>query len=149
MREQIQNKESTIELKRCDVRELSTCFENASIDAIVTEPYLGPLQTSRPLHKEIQKIVGELSSLYLGAFREFKKVLKPNDGRVVMVWPAFHTFFLPILDQVERLGFRVVEPLLPELSSLNLPELTSRGSIIYSRPDQHVLREIFVFQLWH
>jgi len=116
---------------KADVRKLSSVWPAGSIDAIVTEPYLGP---QRPGVKvSPREIVQELSDLYLGAFKEFAKVLNDR-ARLIMIWPVYQAQALEILPEVERLGFKMIK-----LAG------SDRGSLIYSRPQQRVLREIFVF----
>jgi tRNA G10 N-methylase Trm11 len=121
--------------------EISKKITANSVDAIVTEPYLGP-QRGNP---DPVKTKIELEKLYSSALNEFKKVLKP-DGRVVMIFPVrtegprpdFH-FINPNLD-----GWQVINPL-PE----NLQQIlntTRRGTIVYGRPGQKVRREIIVLK---
>ncbi len=129
-------------IKSCDARKLSRCFSPCSIDAIVTEPYLGPPLRGNESEQQIKNIVNELSRLYLEVFKEFKKVLKPS-GKIVMVWPVFGgdgclPLFPLISEETKKLGFKT-EPLLPpDFSHL----LTPRGTLIYSRPGQKVGREM-------
>lgn len=136
------------QLTECDARRLSQKFSPHSIDAIITEPYLGPPLRGKETPEKIQKIIKELSSLYLAAFREFKKIIKPS-GRVVILFPVFHTekqnFFLPILDEIKKIGFNVADPLPKDFKKYNFIKITPRNSILYFRPDQLVWREIFIF----
>jgi len=132
---------------RCDARELSREIPKNSIDAIITEPYLGP---SKVTISNLSLIIDRLSGLYLDTLREFKKVLKP-DGRIVIVFPVFkirnQKYFLPILQEIKKIGWRI-QPILPEeLKKYPFIQITPRQSIIYSRPDQIVLREILIFRL--
>lgn len=135
-------------LLESDVRQLSTKIPPHSIDAIVTEPYLGPPLKGNESPEKIQQISKELSGLYLDAFHEFKKIIKP-DGRIVMLFPVFHTadkdYFLPIIDEIKKIGFTVADPLPKELKKYKFLEITPRNSILYFRPDQLVFREILIF----
>lgn len=137
-----------------DVRKISNFIPKNSINAVITEPYLGPIINQPETANKLKKTLAELSSLYLNAFAEFKKILK-KDAVIVMIWPAFiknlsvknesdqnHFQCLNILDQVEKMGFKNI---LPE-SAANLAKLTNRGSIIYFRPGQKVAREIFKYK---
>jgi len=117
-----------------DVKKISQKIEPFSIDLIVTEPYLGPLKI-RDWQLEVKKI----SELYSLSFKEFKKILKPN-GRICIIFPAFldsnrNLHFLPILEKLRKMDWRI-KP---------FTNGTKRGSIVYSRPDQFVYREIFIF----
>jgi tRNA G10 N-methylase Trm11 len=134
-----------------DVKDLFGIIEKDSIDAIVTEPYLGPPLKPSAGPEEIKKIIYELGKLYLDAFRVFKNLLKPN-SRLVIIFPIFRPggkeqlFYLPILEEIKNLGFKTVSPIPKELENHPVIKVTERNSIIYSRPDQRVLREIFIWE---
>jgi tRNA G10 N-methylase Trm11 len=115
--------------------ELSKFIPPQSVDAIVTEPYLGPQRGS----VDIGKVKRELEKLYSDALREFGKVLK-SDGRVVMVWPMFliaHNSKIITLD-FNLSDFTIVKP------EIKIPGITERGTYIYGREGQKVWREIVV-----
>jgi tRNA G10 N-methylase Trm11 len=67
------------------VEQLSKFIKAESLDAVITEPYLGP-QRGRIAFATVIK---DLEELYSAAIVEFRKVLKPQ-GRVVMIWPLFY-----------------------------------------------------------
>lgn len=119
------------EIKLADVRKLSAAWPKASVDAVVTEPYLGPPRHGKESRPQLRKVIGELSDLYLAAFDQFAQVLKPG-GRVVIAMPEFvfgrETMPLPIANDIKRLGFT-----------------PTAGPLEYSRPDQHVRRQITVW----
>ncbi|RJR31206.1 hypothetical protein C4569_03185 [Candidatus Parcubacteria bacterium] len=121
-------------LYQVDACHLSSKISNQSVDAIITEPYLGPaLKGNEPEHR-IKVIVRELEKLYMDAFLEFKKILKPK-AKVVIVFPQIKAtgkiFELDILPQLRQSGFRLI----------------SEQDLIYSRQDQKVWRQILVFKL--
>jgi trans-2-enoyl-CoA reductase len=64
------------------LNELSDFYQKNSIDAIVTEPYLGSSKIKYFDENKIKKELGFLEELYFQAFKEFKKILKP-DGVIV------------------------------------------------------------------
>jgi len=141
-----------IELKKCDVRNLSKTIIPQKIDAIITEPYLGSPQSKYFNPHQIKNEMRKIESLYLDAFTEFRKVLN-KDGVVVIIFPVFRFrnefFYLEILDKIKQLGFkrkRFLPPTIAE-NATNLLQLkiTKRGSIVYYRPGQTVSREIFIF----
>jgi tRNA G10 N-methylase Trm11 len=142
-------KPDTYNLIESDVRKISEKFSPQSVDAIITEPYLGPPLHGNESPERIQQIIKELSDLYFAAFREFKKILKP-DGKIVILFPVFHTekqdFFLPIIDEIKKIGFIAADPLSQDLKKYSFLKITGRSSIIYSRPDQKVFREILIFK---
>jgi len=129
-----------------DVRKLSKKIKNQSISLIATEPYLGPLDVreKKPLH-----LIKELSSLYVLAFKEFKTLVKPQK-KVVIIFPVLNTqekqYFLPILDLLKNMGWQKESLINPLLLDNNVVKINKRSSIIYSRPGQKTLREIFVFR---
>lgn len=131
-------KEPAVQLLVSPVEKLSTKLPPRSVDAIITEPYLGP---TRNQAWHVESGIKELTELYLAAFREFAKILKPG-GRVVFIFPAFRTgtqllkTSAQILPHLKKLGFNPTSLLLQN----------STLSITYSRPDQKVLREIFIFE---
>jgi len=141
-----------INLKKCDVRNLSKTIFSQKIDAIITEPYLGSPQLKYFNPRQIKNETRKIESLYLDAFREFKKILS-KEGVVVIVFPVFRFrnkfFYLEILDEIKRLGFkrkRFLSPTIAESTAKLLQlKITKRGSIVYYRPGQTVSREIFIF----
>ena len=114
------------------------------MDAIVTEPYLGPPLTGQETGEHIRKNISELTDLYLAAFQEFKRILKPA-GAVVFLIPRFFvkgkwlTISDAILPKIKKLGF-TPEPLLPK-------KIHSEPFLTYRRPGQRVGREIWKFKL--
>jgi tRNA G10 N-methylase Trm11 len=131
------------------VQTVSQLWPDQPFDAVVTEPYLGPARELQRSMSDVRRteIITEISKLYLQAFQQFAKVIRPQ-GRVVMVWPMYQHGgryeLLPIMTDVAKLGFR---PLLPEVRYSRLAsELTERGTLWYHRQDQAVAREIVVWE---
>ena len=143
-----------VKIFQSDISEVSKKIKPRSIETIVTEPYLGPLRFKI---SDFRFMIKRLSQLYILAFKEFKKILK-SDKRVVIIFPVFSAQggsasggkkglqFLPILEQIIEMGWQIKSPI-PQFLLKN-PEIrvTNRNSIIYSRPDQRILREIFIFK---
>lgn len=121
------------EVFKLDVKDLSSKFKANSIDAIITEPFLGPAMRGNETKAQIDNIIKDLEKLYLSAFGQFAKVLVKG-GKIVMVFPAFKMKNfqkeLNILPQIEKLGF----------VKLNKAEL------VYFREKQFVRREIMIFE---
>lgn len=143
-----QSKNLNVKIFQADVKEASKKLLAKSIDAIITEPYLGPIRLKN-LELGISNLISELSNLYLKAFEEFKKILK-KDGRVVIIFPIFRInnalYFLPILEELKKSGWQIINPTPKELKQGSIIKKNERNSIIYSRSDQTVLREIFMFE---
>ena len=119
-------------------------FAPASIEAIVTEPYLGPPLKGTEFREHMQMICAELRDLYIPAFQEFKKILKPG-GVVIFTIPRFkikniwYTISPEVLPELEKIGFKK-ERLVPA-------QFNSDFYLLYHRPNQFVGREIWKFRL--
>jgi tRNA G10 N-methylase Trm11 len=141
---------SNFQLLQSDVRDLSKKILPESIDAIITEPYLGPpLQGSEPFEK-LKKTAKNLEKLYLASFKVFKKILKKN-GKVVIVFPVFilkdQKIYLEILPQLNKMGFKI-SPFVPQiLAKHSVLKFDKNNSILYERPGQKVLRQLLTFSL--
>ncbi|MEW6063373.1 MAG: DNA methyltransferase [Nanoarchaeota archaeon] len=98
------------ELINADSRELSKFIKE--VDAVATEPYLGPLIKQRLTENEANKLKEELESLYFGVLKEIKKVLK-KQGRISIVVPVFKTkkgrIFLNIKKIIGKIGFKTAQ----------------------------------------
>ena len=137
-------KQANVNLFVSDVARLSQKLQAQSIDAFVTEPYLGPPLHKFPTPEGINRLFRDLTPLYRAAFTNFRKLLK-KDGRVVIIFPAFilsgrlKLFELgPIAD-----GFEPVH-LLRELKIAHA-DITVRGSFLYRSINQFLIREIALF----
>lgn len=103
---------------------------STKVDAVVTEPYLGPpnLET-----RNLEKIIKGLNKLYLGALKNWHNLLKKK-GRVVIVLPRFkkvrtHNSATLVIDRRENLGYTLVA-----------------GPFIYARPKAEIERLIFILE---
>jgi tRNA G10 N-methylase Trm11 len=122
-----------------------------SVDAIVTEPYLGPQRGN----VDPQKIKIELEKLYSESLQQFKKIIK-DDGVIVMVWPIFKTNKGDVCLNPNIDNFKIVSPFkkIPSLEGCPAAagwggsdnNLTNRNTIIYGRPGQKVWREIVILK---
>lgn len=127
------------ELLNKDAVGLSKFIKPNSVDAIITEPYLGPQRGRR----DIKKTIKELEDLYSKSLGEFKKILKP-DGRIVIIFPVFcatrdKQYMSPDLD-----GLKIINPIPKNLQNNKILKLTSRNTIIYGREGQKIWREIVI-----
>ncbi|PIT86398.1 MAG: hypothetical protein COU33_03405 [Candidatus Magasanikbacteria bacterium CG10_big_fil_rev_8_21_14_0_10_43_6] len=120
-----------------DVRSIDTALPPASIDSIVTEPYMGRPVRASDSEIALEKQAKELGELYKYAFSVFKKILRPG-GTVVMVIPKFKYkeswITIDCIPSIERSGFEVI------------PICTQSSSLLYYREDQFVAREIWKFK---
>jgi tRNA G10 N-methylase Trm11 len=112
------------------------------LDAIVTEGTLGPPYGQPPSVSKAQKVAEGLVAMWRSTLAHVTPLLRES-GRIVLVLPVVRTIegqdaFVPLLDSLGDLGYRV-EALIPDYLH---PQLSSRGTLIYERPDQVVRREI-------
>ncbi|MBA3047942.1 methyltransferase domain-containing protein [Patescibacteria group bacterium] len=144
MKQKLEVRSKKLELFHRSAVELSKFIKLNSVDAIITEPYLGPQRGKI----NINNVINDLEDLYSRSLAEFKKILKPN-GRVVMVWPAYAKASAgkPILQFINPClkGFEIVNPI-PENLLNDIIKLTDRNTIIYGREGQKVWREIVVLE---
>ena len=130
-----------LQLHQLDAQNLTQKLKPNSINAIVTEPYLGPQRGGF----EINKIVKELEQLYSKSLIEFKKILKPN-GKIVMIWPSFSVKPKSIFLNPSISGYKIINPMPNDLQKNIFIKLTARNTMVYGREDQKVWREIMILQ---
>jgi len=130
------------EFKVLDAKKISKDFKANSVDAIITEPYLGPQRGER----DLRKIKRELDELYSDALSQFAKVLKAG-GKVVMIWPKLahnaqrtthNENFINIEPEIR--GFKMIDVWPSEFKN-NMPK-----ELVYGREGQRVWRKIVILQ---
>jgi len=135
-------------VKEADATKNNWPVLDSSDTVIVAEPYLGPALRMMPFAPQAQTILKELSSLYLGFFKNLKHNF-PHIQKVGLVFPVIRSRdglkYLNILDGVAATGYTRKVILSPEVTKKDAG-VSPRGGFLYSRPDQLVLREIFVFE---
>jgi tRNA G10 N-methylase Trm11 len=119
-----------------NITDLNQHLSQHTVNAIITEPYLGHPLTGRETREQLTEQTSELKQLYLSAFQQFKKLLSPG-GTVIMIIPRFrfrHDWVtIDIKEDIKKLGF-MPNPLLP-----------GHDSLLYARANQHVGREVWRF----
>lgn len=135
-------------VRQQDANQLEQAYGVATFDVVVTEPYLGPPQRGTPQGRVLLPLVSALSRQYTTWLQSISRVLKPN-GRAVMVWPFYRVepngYFLQLQKAAHDAGFITIAPP-KQLVDATWFRSTPRGSVLYSRPDQIVGREIVVLQ---
>jgi tRNA (guanine10-N2)-dimethyltransferase len=117
-----------IETFKLSATELTKKIKPNTIDAIITEPYLGPQRGNQ----DINKTIAELEELYSQSIKEFKQILKPQ-STVVMIWPMFLT------RNNNRQTYLKINP------DINGFE-KNKEPLIYGRAGQKVWREIVILK---
>ncbi len=117
------NIKTNFRIIKTDVKNLAEKLKEKSIDAVVTEPYMGPFIRKLPTMPEAKKLAGELSLLYSNLLANLNKVIK-NGKRVVIVIPVFRTgenrkVFIDFQRILEECGFFSVYPPIKYGSSKN------------------------------
>ena len=135
------------QIKQLDATKSKWAKANTESTFVAAEPYLGPPQRSTLLIHNAKTIAEELEELYVGFFENMAKNYS-KINRIGFVLPVLKTneglLYMNVIEKIEKLGYARKE-FLPAEESKKEALATHRGSLLYSRPDQHVLREIFVF----
>ncbi len=118
----------TYRLHVSDAVHISDCVDKESIDAIVTEPFMGPTKIG-----DVRNTIKGLEKLYIGCLRDWRHVLKAH-GMVMMALPMYAVngktvFVKKVIDMCETLGYT-----------------TLTGPIEYSRPGAKVKRMFYLFE---
>ena len=120
-----------------DATHLSDVIPPSSIDAIVTEPFMGSTDINSKIShssftiEDIKNTIKGLEKLYIGCLRDWQRILKPG-GKIVIALPQYaisgRTYFVKnVIDRCENLGYTI-----------------SAGPLSYSRPQAVVRRQFFV-----
>ncbi len=128
-----------LEVFRCDARTINTKIPMRTVDAVVTEGWLGPPLRGDETQEHLLGIAHEVSEIWRKSLTAFKKIMK-EDGKLVIVVPSYKADEEVILPAVTKefstLGFTPVHPLLA---------LDKRPpAMFYQRQDQHLRRNVFV-----
>lgn len=127
-----------LKLYNQNVLKLTKFIQPKSIDAIITEPYLGPQRGKY----DINKIIKELEKLYSESLEKFQEILKLN-GKIVMALPVFKekNYINPNLH-----NFKIIHTIPKKFQENKIINITNRNTIVYGRPGQKVWREIIVLK---
>ncbi|AJF62333.1 MAG: RNA methylase [archaeon GW2011_AR20] len=118
-----------IKLIQGDSRNLSRYIKN--IEAVVTEPYLGPYLKTYPNEEEARNIISRLNLLYLRVFQELSKIT----NKIVIILPVILTrnrrrLNIDIKNLLRNTNFKIANSQLP---------------IIYKHKGSILEREIWIF----
>ncbi|MHB8830949.1 MAG: DNA methyltransferase [Patescibacteria group bacterium] len=118
-----------------DVKTIAQHLPAKSIDAVVTEGWLGPLLKGRESVQELKKNAAQISRLWIETLKALRPILK-DKASIVAVFPSFNV------------GNQVVETFNAiDLASLGykldeLPAKVSQEDLYYERSGQHLRRNI-------
>ncbi len=135
-----------LKIFKSEIAELAGKLPSASVDAVVTEPYLGKPLRGQETKQDLLVQARELKELYLQAFQQFHRVLKTK-GKVVFIIPRFSAkggsasggkgtsewITIDCKNEIEKIGFKA------------LPFFENQLRLVYARPNQRVAREIWRF----
>ncbi|MFZ2681740.1 MAG: hypothetical protein WAZ14_01445 [Patescibacteria group bacterium] len=117
-------------------KDVNDHLEAASVDAIVTETYLGRPRRGVESVSDIEEAIKYLETLYTESFAALKAVLKPG-GVLVIAAPVHYVneqpYFVPVTDILHKLSFTAAP--------------TACDNMVYRHADQHVGRQILRFKL--
>lgn len=132
-----------------DVRALAASVPKHSIDAVVTEPFLGPPLHGNERSQDIREQQKMLVTLYHNAFQVLRTLVK-DGGVVIFLLPVFYRLhqpqLLPMLDDLLAQRFFLLQPLPPQLMTVYAQDLTYRHTLLYHRPGQRVGREVLMLR---
>jgi len=107
-----------------------------SVDAVVTETYLGRPRKGLETAAEIEEAIVYLETLYVESFAALKEILRPG-GVVVIAAPVHFVdekpFFVPVTEIMHKLGYTSAP--------------TACDNMVYHHKDQYVGRQILRFKL--
>lgn len=112
-----------------------------SIDAIVTEGFLGKPLNGHETREFLQRQKEEIETLWFASLKALAPLLK-KDGRIVCIWPVFKTIHetvaVDLKADLPALGYRLIDP----LAGWKDKPVT----LTYAREEQHVKRNIIVLE---
>lgn len=136
-----------LKLFESDAKDLDKIIDKKSIDAIISEVYLGPALLREAETEKLNEILKQLNNLYQGILPALCSVVK-SSGLIILALPIFKTGngykTLALFDNLEQFGLKIINPVADLKENWIKNYQTSRGTIIYHRPDQLVWREIIV-----
>ena len=112
-----------------EIAKIGRLLSPGTIDAIATEPFLGPPLTRKPTAVERDQLFIQLLPLYEDLLRAGQLLLKPS-GRLVAVFPIIdsQSLFTRIVDSLPRFGYHLLD------------------SIVVARSDQWIARDIVLLR---
>lgn len=130
-----------IETHTHDARMLSQIIKRDTIDAVVTEGYLGPMLRGHESQHILQRNADDITDLWKKTLTELRPLVTAH-ARLVCVWPAFKTApgtaRVNLENDIDALGYRLVDP----FTGWEVPT----GPLLYHRAGQKVMRRIALIE---
>lgn len=132
-----QKKKISYQVHALDAAHIHSKVAAQSVDAIVSEPFLGKPLNGRETKQFILNQTHELADMYIESFKSFSKILKKN-GVVVFIIPEFkynnkEWITIPCIPQIQKIGFTLVP-------------MGGNDSLLYHRPEQFLGRRVYKFE---
>jgi tRNA G10 N-methylase Trm11 len=118
---------ASLDIRQMDTQTMSQNLKKNSVDAIITETYLGPPLKGYEKAEQMETQVWDLKKLYKSFFQNSLKILK-DAGVIIVVLPEYKI-------QNYSYNFNIIK-LLPK-------ELVVDDHWVYSRENQKVIRHIY------
>ena len=131
---------ATYQVLRGNAKAILDYVDAGTLDAVITEPYLGPFQRKPLRDHELEEIMRDLQALYQSFLRGASKALKPG-GRVVFVTPRF------VSASGTEFGF-IIKNLIKRSDLVVLPQVKDnfdpRQPVPYGRESNKIGRDVWV-----
>lgn len=136
------------ELLAADARDLIRRLPQSSVEALVSEVYLGPPRRGKETRGDLQRNLSAIEKMLYEALSSWRKILKPG-AALVLALPVYilgnEKHGLKISEFL-KLGYQVERPITPELARQVAAETAKSGNLLYGRRDQLVWREIAILR---
>jgi tRNA G10 N-methylase Trm11 len=143
-------------IKKADINQLSSIFNEQKFDGICTEPELGPFYKQKPYYTEVVDLIeSKLNPLFKATFRESFKVLTPK-GRISIIAPVIGTIDGGDVQlNVEQIANFYKFKLIPMLDLNRIVNKSNRKlqfkqahvrAILDAKKNQIVKRKLYVFE---
>jgi len=143
-------------IKKVDINQLSSVFNEERFDGICTEPELGPFFKQKPYYTEVVDLIeSKLEPLFKATFRESFKVLAPK-GRISIIAPIFSTIDGGDVQlNIEEMANFYKFKLIPMLDLNRIVNKSNRKlqfkqghvrAILDAKKNQIVKRKLYVFE---
>ena len=99
------------QLIESDAVKLNTELKSESIDAIISEPYMGKTLRGSETREQLEEQAHDLGKLYINSFKSLHKILKKN-GMVIFIIPQFkhkdEWVRINCIEEIIKIGFELL-----------------------------------------